>query len=262
MFRETHSRSVLKALSWRIFASVITTALVYALTGQLALSAAVGSIEFVTKLVAYWIHERAWDHVSLGRVPVDVEPPRPAVLWFTGLSGAGKSTLSDWVTARLRARGIRVEQLDGDAIRNILPNTGFSKADRDAHVRRVGYLASKLEQNGVVVVASFVSPYRESREFARTLCRRFIEIHVSTPLDECERRDVKGLYGKARRGEIRNFTGIDDPYEPPVNPELTIDTSGLSIEEAGLLVLTALDEHVARSPVQRAAWEASASSTA
>jgi adenylylsulfate kinase len=261
MFRETHSRSVLKALSWRIFASMITTALVYALTGQLALSAAVGSIEFVTKLLGYWMHERAWDRLPFGKMPASNLSPRPAVLWFTGLSGAGKSTLSDWVTAELRARNVRVEQLDGDAIRNILPNTGFSKADRDAHIRRVGYLASKLEQNGVVVVASFVSPYRESRDFARTLSRRFIEIHVSTPIEECERRDVKGLYGKARRGEIQNFTGIDDPYEPPVNPELTIDTTRMTVEQAGRRVLAALDDFAQDQRVPSAGWRTRASST-
>ncbi len=117
-----------------------------------------------------------------------------------------------------------VEYLDGDAMREIFPTTGFTRAERDAHLRRVGYLASRLEEHGVIVVASFVSPYRESRDFVRGLCRNFVEIYVATPLEECERRDVKGLYARARRGEIRNFTGIDDPYEPPEHPELTLDT--------------------------------------
>jgi adenylylsulfate kinase len=169
----------------------------------------------------------------------------PAVLWFTGLSGAGKSTIAKAVDERLRRRGARVEYLDGDALRDVLPATGFSRADRDAHVKRVGFLASRLEHHGVVVICALISPYREAREFARRLSRRFIEIHVSTPLRECERRDVKGLYVRARRGEIVNFTGLDDPYEAPVDPELTLDTTGLTIAEAADLVLAALDRRSA-----------------
>lgn len=164
-----------------------------------------------------------------------------AVVWFTGLSGSGKSTVAEWVAAELRRQGRPVEMLDGDAMRRVFPNTGFSKAERDAHIRRVGYLASRLEHHGVTVVASFVSPYRESRDFVRGLCRNFIEVHVSTPIEECERRDVKGLYAKARRGEIQEFTGVSDPYEPPVSAELVLDTSGMSVEDAGRQVLAAID---------------------
>lgn len=151
-------------------------------------------------------------------------PPRPAVLWLTGLSGAGKSTIAQAVVERLAARGVPVEALDGDVMRAMFPGTGFSRADRDAHVRRVGYLASRLEAHGVVVVASLISPYRDSRAFVRGLCRTFVEIHVATDLAECERRDPKGLYQRARAGAIMQFTGIDDPYEPPEAPDLVIDT--------------------------------------
>ena len=161
---------------------------------------------------------------------------QPSVIWFTGLSGSGKSTIADSVEAELRRRGFKVERLDGDTL------TGFTREERDTHVRRVGFLASKLEQHGVFVVASFVSPYRDSRAFVRGLCSSFIEVHVATPLEECERRDVKGLYAKARRGEIRNFTGIDDPYEPPSNPELVIDTREVSVEEAANRVLRILEK--------------------
>ena len=163
--------------------------------------------------------------------------PEPAVIWFTGLSGAGKSTIADWVIGHLRESGVRVEPLDGDSVRQIFPTTGFTKAERDTHIRRVGYLASRLEQHGVSVVASFVSPYRESRDFVRGLCQNFLEIYVSTPLEVCERRDVKGFYARARRGEVRNFTGIDDPYEPPVNPDLVIDSTNLPVEQAGRMVV-------------------------
>jgi len=163
-----------------------------------------------------------------------------AVVWFTGLSGSGKSSIAEWVAAELRRRGVRVETLDGDAIRRIFPDTGFSKIERDAHVRRAGYLASRLEFHGVTVVASFISPDRESRDFVRGLCRNFVEVHVATPLEECERRDVKGLYAKARRGDIQNFAGISGPYEAPLSPELVVDTSQISIEDAGRRVLDGL----------------------
>jgi adenylylsulfate kinase len=165
---------------------------------------------------------------------------RAAVVWLTGLSGSGKSTLADWVAGELVRRGHPVERLDGDSMRAFFPNTGFSKGERDAHVRRVGFLASRLEAHGITVIASFVSPYRESRDFVRGLCQRFIEVYVATPLAECERRDVKGLYAKARRGEIGEFTGISDPYEPPLVPDLTIDTSRMNVEDAGRCILEAL----------------------
>ncbi|MGH7321999.1 MAG: adenylyl-sulfate kinase [Candidatus Rokuibacteriota bacterium] len=161
------------------------------------------------------------------------------MLWFTGLSGSGKSTIARRVYEALLARGLKVEHLDGDAVRDLFP-TGFTKAERDVHIRRMGHLASRLEHHGVSVVASFVSPYTEARDYARRLCRNFVEVYVSTPLEECERRDAKGLYARARRGEIRNFTGIDDPYEPPERPELTIDTRETSVDKACALVLNRL----------------------
>jgi adenylylsulfate kinase len=242
MFRETHLRSVMKALSWRVTGTVATTLLVFAFTRRMGLSMTVGGLEFVSKIGMFWLHERAWDRLRFGREPVE-----PVVVWFTGLSGSGKSTLAAWVRDSLKRRGVRVEELDGDSIRDIFPNTGFTKSERDAHIKRVGYLASRLERNGVFVVASFVSPYRESRDFVRSLCANFIEVHVSTPIEECERRDVKGLYAKARRGEIRNFTGVDDPYEPPLAPELVIDTSQVDLQTAGDRVLGVVGARLGRT---------------
>ena len=162
--------------------------------------------------------------------------PVPSVVWFTGLSGSGKSTISERVTAALREDGLEVEHLDGDVVRSVFP-TGFTRADRDAHLRRVGFMASRLEAHGVFVVASFVSPYRASRDAVRAMCRSFVEVFVSTPLEECERRDVKGLYRKARQGEIANFTGISDPYEAPERAELVIDTTKVSADDAVRQVL-------------------------
>ncbi len=149
----------------------------------------------------------------------------PYVIWITGLPAAGKTTIGEALTATLKEKGQRVEHLDGDLLRNLFPGTGFSKQDRDNHIHRVGYLAGMLERNGVTVVASFISPYRDARAFVRKQCKQFIEVYLSTPLEECEKRDPKGLYKKARKGEITQFTGIDDPYEPPENPEIEIDTS-------------------------------------
>ena len=242
MFRETHFRSVLKAVSWRIFGTVATTALVFVFTRQLVLSLAVGAVEFISKIGLFWMHERLWDRFAWGKQRVE-----PAVIWFTGLPGSGKSTVADWVADQLRRRGLPVERLDGDAVRRIFPETGFTRPERDAHLRRIGFLASKLEQHGIFVVASFVSSYVESRQFVREQCASFVEVYVNTPLEECERRDPKGLYARARRGEIQNFTGVSDPYEPPPAPEVTIDTSKLSVEAAGSQVLRALPRQTERA---------------
>ena len=236
MFRESHSRSVAKAISWRILGTLVTTALVFVFTRRLVLSLAVGAAEFLAKIGLFWLHERLWDRVAWGR-----ERVAPAVIWFTGLPASGKSTVADWVADRLTSRGLPVERLDGDAVRRIFPETGYTREERDAHLRRIGYLAGKLEAHGVFVVASFVSPYVDSRRFIREVCSSFLEVHVSTPLAECERRDPKGLYAKARRGELDHFTGISDPYEAPVAPEVTIDTSALSVAESGARVLRALE---------------------
>jgi adenylylsulfate kinase len=162
------------------------------------------------------------------------------VVWLTGLSGAGKSTIAVEVCRRLRMMGRRVEYLDGDAIRSLFPNTGFARVEREAHIRRVGFVASRLEHHGVFVVCALISPYATARQHVRQLCRRFVEVHVATPLAECERRDVKGLYQRARAGEITSFTGLDDPYESPVNPELRLDTTRITVHEAADAVMAAV----------------------
>ncbi|MDZ7657657.1 adenylyl-sulfate kinase [Fodinibius sp.] len=169
-------------------------------------------------------------------------PLKPTVLWFTGLSGSGKSTISEKVYARLKEEGYEVEHLDGDAVRDVFPTTGFSKKERDDHVKRVGFVASLLQKHGVFVVASFISPYQDARDFVRDMCQDFTEIHISTPLEVCEERDVKGLYKKARKGEIDNFTGISDPYEEPEDPELRIDTTDITPEEGVEWVFEYLQE--------------------
>lgn len=227
MYREARRRSIVKTISWRFWATMTTAALVLLFIGEVKVAFAIGGLEVVIKMLIYFLHERAWNKIKFGRREI-----KPAVIWLTGLSGSGKSTLSERVQKELLQKGIKIEYLDGDKIRDIFPKTGFTKEERDRHIRRVGYLASMLEKNNVFVIAAFISPYKETREFIRTLCNNFIEVHIATPLEVCEQRDVKGLYKKARAGEIKNFTGVDDPYEAPDNPDLTIDTSVTSLDVA------------------------------
>ncbi len=235
MFTETHARSVTKALSWRIAGSLTTAAIAFAFLRRWDLAAAAGGLDFVAKVAIYYAHERVWDRIRFGKRAIT-----PAVLWFTGLPGSGKTTLARALVEELERQGLRAEHLDGDTIRDLFPATGFSPEEREEHVKRVGFLASRLERNGLFVVVSLISPSRTGRDFSRRLCGRFIEIHVSTPLAECERRDPKGLYGKARRGELRDFTGVSAPYEAPLQPELALDTSVLSPEEATRAILAHL----------------------
>jgi adenylyl-sulfate kinase len=167
-------------------------------------------------------------------------------LWFTGLSGSGKTTIADLVAPELERRGLMVEKLDGDVVRTHLSHgLGFSKEDRDANVERIGWVASRLTRHGAAVIVSAISPYAEARRKARALVAAegvFVEIHVATPVEECERRDVKGLYARARAGEIPEFTGVSDPYEEPESPELRLDTTALAPQESAKLVLAKLEE--------------------
>lgn len=239
MYRELKRRSFIKTLSWRILATTTTTLIVWAFTNKPVLALSVGVVEIISKMILYFMHERAWDKCCFGKTKVS-----PAVFWFTGLSGSGKSTLADKANEYLQSKGILSERLDGDTVRDIFPKTGFSKEERNNHVKKVGFLASMLERNGVTVAASFISPYEEARDFVRSHCKNFIEIYVSTPIEECEKRDIKGLYAKARKGEIKNFTGLDNPFEKPQSPDLTIDTTGQSIEESFLKIKTLIDKNI------------------
>ncbi|HKV42082.1 MAG TPA: adenylyl-sulfate kinase [Blastocatellia bacterium] len=160
-----------------------------------------------------------------------------AVIWFTGLSGAGKTTLSQAISSKLIQESLRVEALDGDQVReNLSKGLGFSKEDRDANVRRIGFVARLLARNGVVVLASAISPYRQSRDDVKSLVEedgvRFVEVFVTCPMDVLVERDVKGLYKKALAGEIKNFTGVSDPYEDPLSPDIVVDSSKEQVERS------------------------------
>ncbi len=164
-------------------------------------------------------------------------------IWFTGLSGAGKSTIAEIPIERLREREIKTELLDGDVIRtNLSKGLGFSKEDRDTNIRRIAFVCNLLTRNNACAIAAAISPYRSLRDEAREMIGNFVEIHVATTLEECEARDVKGLYAKARAGEIKQFTGIDDPYECPENPEITLHTKDRTPEDCTQLILDRLGE--------------------
>jgi adenylyl-sulfate kinase len=159
------------------------------------------------------------------------------------LSGAGKSTIANVVAEELRNRGHRVELLDGDEVREHLSaGLGFSKADRDVNIRRIGWVAKVLARNGVAAITAAISPYRETRDTVRAEIPNFVEVFVDTPLEVCEDRDVKGLYEKARTGEIPEFTGVSDPYEPPLAPEIHVITHDRSIAASAAQVLSWLED--------------------
>ena len=180
---------------------------------------------------------------EVANILADAYPPRHrqgVCIWFTGLSGAGKSTTADALIELLLEHGRQMTVLDGDVVlTHLSKGLGFSKEDRDINIRRIGYMSAEIVRHGGVVICAAVSPYRATRNDVRNLVGsdRFIEVFVDTPIEVCEQRDVKGMYAKARRGEITGFTGIDDPYEAPVNPEITLDTVAQTPFENARLIL-------------------------
>jgi adenylylsulfate kinase len=171
---------------------------------------------------------------------------RGFTLWFTGLSGAGKSTIANLVGPELEERGLKVEYLDGDVVRTHLSKgLGFSKEDRDTNIERIGWVASRLTRHGAAVLVSAISPYEETRDKARTMVEQFgpfLEVYVQASVETCAERDVKGLYAKAFTGEIPEFTGVSDPYEPPLRAELVVKTEDENPEESARRVLAKLEE--------------------
>jgi adenylylsulfate kinase len=168
---------------------------------------------------------------------------RGVTVWLTGLSGAGKTTITKALEEKLLSEGYDIEVLDGDVVRtNLTKGLGFSKPDRDENIRRIGFVANLLTRHGVIVLVSAISPYREIRDEVRGKIGDFVEIFVNAPLEVCEDRDVKGLYKKARAGEIKSFTGIDDPYEAPLNPEVECRTDLETLEESVSKVWKKLEE--------------------
>lgn len=224
---ETKKRSVLKALSWRTWATVTTAVLVFIFTGQFALAVTIGLLEVFAKMALYFFHERLWHRISYGKKEV------PAfVLWFTGLPASGKKELADRVYRQLKDDKFKVERLDSHDVRPLFPETGFSPDEVNRHVKRAGHLCAMLEKNGVIVVASFVSPYMKSRQFARGVAQNFVEVYMKTSVEACEQRDKKGHYAKAHSGEYQNFPGVDVSYDVPEKSEITIEVDCTSVDDA------------------------------
>ncbi len=168
---------------------------------------------------------------------------RGVTIWFTGLPSSGKSTIARILERRFREQGLNCELLDGDVVRtNLSKGLGFSREDRDTNIKRIGFVAHLLTRNDVIAIASAISPYREVRDDNRRLIGNFVEVYVKCSVEECERRDVKGLFKKARAGEITGFTGVDDPYEEPLNPEVVCETEKETAEESAEKVIRKLEE--------------------
>ena len=190
-----------------------------------------------------------WQNMEVTRENREEKLGQKAVtIWLTGLSGAGKSTLANEVEKRLFARGKYTMLLDGDNVRmGLNQNLGFSEEDRVENIRRIAEVSKLMNDAGLIVLTSFISPFRQDRRNAKNIIgERFVEVYISTPLEECEKRDVKGLYKKARNGEISNFTGITSPYEAPEHPDITVDTSKYSLEECVDIILKGLEQFIER----------------
>jgi adenylylsulfate kinase len=233
MIVETKKRRLLKTLSWRIFAFFLTFTLLIVITKLVTLStlfAAVASFcDLIIKSVAYYTHESLWNRSNYGK---KLEKSDGCTIWMTGLPCSGKTTIAKKLKKKLERDLLRVEHLDGDIVRK-LPNwnLGFSKKDRNKNIRRIARISSYLSQKAITI-CSFVSPYKEARQLARDGSNTFIEVYINCPVEVCAERDVKGMYAKAKSGEIKGFTGVDDPYEVPENPELACYTNVETIDES------------------------------
>ncbi|WP_456458100.1 adenylyl-sulfate kinase [Nitratifractor sp.] len=238
MYKDTNRRSVVKGLSWRVVATSTTTAIVYVFFDRLDLAIAAGMIETVLKVGLYWGHERIWHKIRWGREQIE-----PFNLWFTGLPLSGKTTIADLVYEKLRLLQVPIERIDSSDVRKLIPDIGYSREDRNRHMQRIGHLIQRLQNNSVSTVASFVSPYRESRKAIRQMVKNNIVVYVKADLETCKKRDYKGVYEKAERGELKNFTGISDVYEEPQHADIVIDTDKLSPEEAADIIVHYVRRH-------------------
>lgn len=232
MYKDTNKRSIVKGISWRVVATTTTIAIVYFFFDRLDLAIAAGMIETVLKVGLYWVHERAWFKVRWGRKKID-----PFNLWFTGLPLSGKTTIADKVYAELEKLQIPIERIDSKDIRELIPDIGFSRDDRNRHMHRIGNLIKTLQKNSISSVASFVSPYKESRKAIREMVKNNVVVYVKAEIETCKKRDYKGAYAKALSGEYRNFSGVNDVYEEPEHAEIIVDTDKLSVDESVQIIV-------------------------
>jgi len=257
-------RHILKTITWRFIGTVDTMVMGWMISGNSLIGVKIGGLELLTKMLLYYIHERIWYRSKFGITETyETEKTEEKIHVFrqifqvsktdrnqklghkslmillTGLSGSGKSTVANQLEYKLHQNGVATYSLDGDNLRiGLNKGLGFSEEDRTENLRRIAEVGKMMVEAGLVTMGAFVSPMKADREMIQSIigADNFVEIYISTPLEVCEKRDVKGLYAKARRGEISNFTGISAPYEEPENPDLIIDTSELSVEDAVELI--------------------------
>lgn len=232
MYKDTNKRSIVKGFFWRIVATTTTITIVYIFFGRLDLAIAAGALEWISKIALFWAHERVWIKVKWGRKKIE-----PFNLWFTGLPLSGKTTIADAVYKEFEKLDIPLERIDSKDIREVIPDIGFSREDRNRHMHRIGHLIMTLQKNSISTVCSFVSPYRESRRAIREMVQNNVVVYVKASLDTCKTRDYKGVYAKALKGELQNFTGVNDIYEEPQHAELVIDTDTTSVEQASKTIV-------------------------
>lgn len=238
MYKETNIRSIVKGISWRFVATTTTIIIVYVFFGRLDLAIAAGLIETVLKVALYWGHEKIWQKIHWGKKRIE-----PFNLWFTGLPLSGKTTIADKVYEELERLHIPIERIDSKDIRDLIPDIGYTREDRNRHMYRIGNLVRTLQKNSISTVASFVSPYRESRKAIREMVTNNIVVYIKADVESCKARDYKGKYEKAIAGELPNFPGVNDVYEEPQHAEIIIDTDTVSPDEAADTIVKYVKKH-------------------
>ena len=228
-----NKQKVMKTIIYRVYSSLITFIISFILTQHLLVSLSIGVIDSILKIFSYYIFEVLWSKFTGFNAS-------PAVIFLTGLSGSGKTTIAKALMKKLQEKGVVPVLLDGDEIRNVIKQTGFDEQSRKNHNLNVGYMASLLETQGNFVIVSLISPYADTRNTIRGMCKNFKEVYVSTDIKVCIERDTKGLYAKAISGEIKEFTGISAPYFPPTDPEVNIDAAKSSVPESVKKILNVL----------------------
>jgi len=238
LYKETNLRSIIKGITWRLVATSTTMAIVYIFFGNLELAVATGLLETVAKIALYWGHEKIWQRIRWGRKRIE-----PFNIWFTGLPLSGKTTIADKVYEKLKKLDIPIERIDSKDVRGLFPEVGYTREERNRHIKRIGHLIQTLQKNYISTVCSFVSPYRESRKMIRKMVKNNIVVYVKASIETCKKRDYKGVYEKALKGEIKNFTGISDVYEEPKHAEIVIDTEKMNPDEAADLIVKYIKKH-------------------
>lgn len=239
MYKETNLRTILKTISWRITATSTTIIIVYIFTGQIDTAIEVGLLEMLAKMVIYYLHERGWDKLKFGRMEIP-----SYVVWITGIPFSGKTTVADLIADGLKKEERKYERLDSHTVRKLFPEVGHSRKDVNSHIKRVGHLASILESNGIVAIASFVTPFSESRDFVRSICNHFIEVHLDTDVTHVKKYDKKGFFEKAESGEITDVPGVSIEFERSEKTEMVINMRQETPQSAAKKVLKYIKKEI------------------